>query len=483
MSEGAKNINVEQDLEWFRDARFGLFIHWGIYSDLAGVWKGERIPWIGEQIMRSAEISNKDYMPVADTFNPVKYNADEWVSLAAKAGMKYVVITAKHHDGFAMYKSDCSDYNIVDGSPYGKDPMVDLAEACRKYGLKLCFYYSHVQDWNHPDAPWQEWEGQYDVPAEERDVQFDRYMEEKGLPQVRELLTNYGDVGLIWFDTWGAITPEQAQVFYDTVKETQATTLVNGRLFQEMGDYKNLGDNEIPSIVQYEQDFETLATMNNTWGFKSWDHEWKSCADFIYALVTCVSRNGNYLLNVGPTGEGLIPQASVDLLEEIGEWMDVNAEAIHGCAAAPFLRDFPWGTVTAKDNKLFLHVFKWPTQGSLTFRGLETQVQSVKLLAGNQNVAFKQEGDLTTIELPIEAPTLHCSVIELNFDETPTASKELFQFADASITLPSKTAEAIGVDADSPSTIEFAYGGETEGFNPQGGSLKWTFNISEPGRF
>ena len=189
----------EERLQWFREAKFGMFIHWGVYAQLAGSWKGKEIPGIGEQIMRFASIPAVEYREICKDFNPVKFDADEWVSIAKDAGMKYIVITAKHHDGFAMYHSHCSPYNIVDATPYAHDPMKDLAEACQKHGVKLCFYYSHYQDWDDPDGVVKG--TQWDTTYPEDEKVFERYMNRKAIPQVTELLTQYGPVGLLWFDT------------------------------------------------------------------------------------------------------------------------------------------------------------------------------------------------------------------------------------------------------------------------------------------
>jgi len=194
----------ERRIAWFREAKFGLFIHWGLYAIPAGIWKGKEIPGLGEWIMFRARIPVKEYAQLAKQFNPTKFNADQWMQLAKEAGQKYLVITAKHHDGFSMYDSKVTDYDIVDATPFGRDPMKELAEACRKYSIRFCFYYSHVQDWHHPDAVGNDWD--YD-PTQKN---FSRYWEEKAKSQIRELLTQYGPLGLIWFDTPRNISYEYA---------------------------------------------------------------------------------------------------------------------------------------------------------------------------------------------------------------------------------------------------------------------------------
>lgn len=469
----------EDKLEWWREARFGLFIHWGLYSVPAGVWEGERITGIGEQIMRFAEISNHDYMPLAQQFNPVNFDAERVVLMAKHAGMKYIVITTKHHDGFAMFDSAVSEYDIVDATPYKKDIIKALAEACEKHGLKLGFYYSHRQDWNDPDARWGEWAGQYDTPENERTIDFNRYMKRKGLPQMKELLTQYGDVGVIWYDTACDMTQEQSQKFYNIVKKYQPDCIINGRVGNGMGDYVNLGDNEIPWKVMKEKDSEVVATMNTTWGYKSWDHEWKSATDLIETLILCTSRNANYLLNVGPDAMGNIPTPSVDTLTQVGEWMQLHGEAIHGAGPMPFLRDFPWGTTTTKDNKLYLHVFDWPENG-LVFRGLKTPIKSARILTTGESVDFTQGNAKSLYEVklntPKRSPSEMVSVVELTLSGKPNVLEELYQFEDGSITLPA-------VFAKTGSSIRFGDGGETQSFNENADSLRWSFNMGEPGSY
>lgn len=469
----------EDKLEWWREARFGLFIHWGLYSVPAGVWEGERITGIGEQIMRFAEISNHDYMPLAQQFNPVNFDAERVVLMAKHAGMKYIVITTKHHDGFAMFDSAVSEYDIVDATPYKKDIIKALAEACEKHGLKLGFYYSHRQDWNDPDARWGEWAGQYDTPENERTIDFNRYMKRKGLPQMKELLTQYGDVGVIWYDTACDMTQEQSQKFYNIVKKYQPDCIINGRVGNGMGDYVNLGDNEIPWKVMKEKDSEVVATMNTTWGYKSWDHEWKSATDLIETLILCTSRNANYLLNVGPDAMGNIPTPSVDTLTQVGEWMQLHGEAIHGAGPMPFLRDFPWGTTTTKDNKLYLHVFDWPENG-LVFRGLKTPIKSARILTTGESVDFTQGNAKSLYEVklntPKRSPSEMVSVVELTLSGKPNVLEELYQFEDGSITLPA-------VYAKTGSSIRFGDGGETQSFNENADSLRWSFNMGEPGSY
>lgn len=404
-------------LDWWREARFGMFIHWGIYALPAGQWKGEAIPSLGEWIMRNAKIPIEEYEKLAADFNPVKFDADAWVGLAKRAGMKYIVITAKHHDGFAMFDSPCNDYNIVDATPFGRDVMAELAEACQREGIRLCFYYSQAQDWHAPGGAghWEQADGPDWNKQTITDEDFAQYLEEKAAPQVRELLTQYGPIGLIWFDTPVFIKPEQSAELRDLVHELQPDCLVSGRVGNAFGDYGSLGDNQIPEDA-VEGDWETPATINDTWGFKSDDHNWKSVDKLLYLLVDLASKGVNYLLNVGPTAEGEIPQPSIERLEAIGEWMDVNSEAIYGTGRSPFSPETEWGRATVKGNKLYLFFFDWPEDFRLS--GLRNEVQRAYLLADpDTEIAFARDdqGELS-LALPGEAPDAHVSVVALELD-------------------------------------------------------------------
>jgi alpha-L-fucosidase len=371
-------------LAWWREAKFGLFIHWGLYALAAGSWKGQEVQSVGEWIMKRAAIPVREYELLAGQFNPVKFNAKEWVDLAVAAGMKYIVITAKHHDGFAMFRSACSGYNIVDATPYRRDPMAELAEACGRGGIKLCFYYSHFQDWHHPDAFGNNW----DYP-DGAGKDCDRYIREKALPQMRELLTQYGPIGLIWYDTPGEITEEQSRQFASVIRELQPDCLINSRVGHGFYDYISTGDNAVPARV-FEADWEIPATLNHTWGFKENDHNWKDAGELIRLLVNINGKGGNYLLNVGPRADGTIPEPSVRLLQEVGRWVKTNGEAIYGTIAGPeFPYELAWGDVTHKPGKLFLHIFNW--RAAFVLFGLCNRVTRAYLLAdSNTHVTVVQ---------------------------------------------------------------------------------------------
>ena len=461
-------------LAWWREARFGMFIHWGLYAVPAGIWKGQAVSGLGEWIMHNGKIPYEEYSQLAKQFDPVKFDAEEWVSLAAKAGMKYLVITAKHHDGFAMFKS-FNPYNIVDATPYGHDVMKDLAEACARHGLKMCFYYSQDQDWAEDGASghWEEvqdkgWYGH--KPDSEK---FAAYLERKVKPQLRELLTNYGPIGLIWFDTPVAISLEQSLDLKAFVHSLQPDCLVSGRVGHNVGDYGSLGDNQIPA-GPVEGAWETPATLNDTWGFRSDDHHWKSLKDLLTLLVDLTSKGVNYLLNVGPTSEGVIPQSSVELLAGIGQWMDVNAEAIHGASPNPWPYEFRWGRVTTKGNKLYLLLTEWAQEVKLF--GLRNQVTKVYALAGGQPIAVAQSGGTVTLTLPASAPDPVVSVIAVEFAGALDVDTSIFQQMDGNVSLPAYLAQRQG-------DMALSTGKMIEGWKQPEGSLTWQFKLSEPGRF
>jgi len=335
--------SFDQRMEWWRDARFGMFIHWGIYAVPAGIYNGKEVEGIGEWIVEKGQIPMEEYEKFAKQFDPVKFNADEWVQIIKDAGMKYLVITSKHHDGFSLWDSKISDYDIVDTSPYGKDVLLALSKACKKQGVKFGLYYS-IMDWHHPDA--QAYSYLKDDPRKRADNKdnFANYFENYMKPQLKELVVNY-DPDIIWFDgQWvGDFTHEQGLELYQYIRTLKPSILINNRVDKGRSggkqgmnkeDDKYAGDFGTPEQKILDKasvlDWESCMTMNGTWGFKKNDHNWKSAEALVHNLIDITAKGGNYLLNVGPTAEGLIPEPSVERLKKTGDWLKVNGEAIYG---------------------------------------------------------------------------------------------------------------------------------------------------------
>lgn len=314
--------------EWFRQAGFGLMVHWGLYALPAGEWNGRRIPHIGEWAQSYFRIPNREYHALAYAFHPILFRPDEWVRQAKEAGMNYLVFTAKHHEGFAMFHSRTDPFNVVDRSPFRRDIVEELANACAKQNMKFGLYYSHDLDWAHPDGGGylhghtncgeMSWTNDWDFPdAVKKD--YRRCFENKILPQVEELLTNYGDLLLIWFDTPRTIQPDQSRQLFELVKHYQPDCLVNSRIGNGMGDYQSLGDNEIPTGGKVSMLTETPTTLNDTWGYKSFDNNWKSAQQVLKIRRHLEECGVNYLLNIGPDALGRFPAPAIQILNELAK--------------------------------------------------------------------------------------------------------------------------------------------------------------------
>jgi alpha-L-fucosidase len=442
----SQDTSHDNRMKWWRDARFGMFIHWGVYSVPAGTYKGQKINRIGEWIMNRGKIPVAEYQEFAKQFNPILYNPDEWVRMAKDAGMKYIVITAKHHDGFALFDSKASKWDMVDATPYGKDLLKPLAAACKKYGIRLGFYYSQAQDWNNPggaaarkvasegwanpdstkiDAYTEAHNGHWD-PAQETKT-MSQYINDVAVPQVKELLSNYGDVAVLWWDTPTGMTDEYAEKLKAQLK-LQPMIITNDRLKRPNfpGDYKT-PEQRIPNLSELDgKDWETCMTMNETWGYKSYANNWKSVETLVRNLIDIASKGGNYLLNVGPKSDGTFPQESIDILKGIGDWMKINSEAIYGTTASPFA-PVSWGRITKKESKgntiLYLHVFDWPKDGKLVPPAFANQITGMSLLGSNEKIKVKQENGTAEIKLPDNAPNKIASVIRLEVKGTVSAEK------------------------------------------------------------
>lgn len=468
--------------EWFREAKFGLFIHWGLYAIPAGEWKDQKATFYAEWIMKQANIASREYEPLAKQWNPVKFNAREWVGVAKAAGMKYLVITAKHHDGFSMYDTKLSDYNVVKATPWGKDPMKDLAAACREAGITFCFYYSDP-DWHHPEFPAKYSQGGFHGdPSPSADLEkYVAFMQ----GQVRELLTNYGPIGIMWFDGGGAFRDEpmaellHAQETIDLVKSIQPNCLVNNRLGLP-ADY-GTPEQYIPGRKPQHL-FEVCMTTNGHWGYNKYDDNWKSAETLVRNLADIAGKGGNYLLNVGPTAEGVFPPAVVPILKEVGAWLAVNGESIYGTGPGPFAK-LPWGRCTAKPGRLYLHVFDWP-KGALEVPGLTNKTGKAWLLSDPEKKPLaveRKSGDTVVITVPEAAPDKIDSVIVLEIEGEPNVvAMPIRADGDGRIVLLAGDAEIAGETA----RLESRGREENIGFwTDPADRVGWRFEVGRPGTY
>jgi len=409
-------------MQWWRDATFGMFIHWGAYAVPAGIYKGKEVQGVGEWIMHTANIPIPEYEAYVRQFNPQQFNAKEWVSIAKQAGMKYIVITSKHHDGFGLWDSRVSSYDIMDASPFKRDILKELSEACKAEGIKLCFYHS-IMDWHQPDA---ESKKEYTHQHTEK-PDWNKYRDTYMKPQLKELLEKY-DPAVLWFDgewipEW---TEEQGKELYNWLRAMKPNLIINNRVgkgrqgMQGMNAYAHAaGDFGTPEQEILEgtsdTDWESCMTMNDSWGFKKNDLNWKSSKMLIDNLIDIAAKGGNYLLNVGPEATGLIPQASVERLAEMGKWLKVNGEAIYATKARKQYKEgdqvrftvskddqFTYAIITGhKDYKVLLQSVK-PAAGS-----------KVRMLGVKSPLPWKIVGDQVEIQLPLKLPTDYAWILKI----------------------------------------------------------------------
>ncbi len=413
----ANETKAQRDarMHWWREARFGMFIHWGLYSVPAGVYKGQPVGSLGEWIMHTAHIPVADYAAYANQFDPEQFNADQWVGYAKAAGMKYIVMTAKHHEGFAMFPTQVDDFNINTKTPFKRDPIGEMAAACKKAGIKFGVYYSQNLDWHHPGGgtAGDAWD-----PAQKGD--FDAYVKNVSAPQVKELITRYHPA-VLWWDINGPFTPDQVREL--TASFPQDPELIyNNRLGGGIPGDTETPEQTIPARGFPGKDWETCMTINDTWGFKTTDTNFKSSDSLLHNLIDIASKGGNYLLNVGPTSQGIIPAPEVQRLRDMGAWLKVNGDSIYATTASPYKR-LPFdGRATVKSNTLYLNVFHWPDTG-LTLPGLTTPVKSAAALATGQKLTVTKAADGTlTISKP-DALDPVSTAIALRLDGPPVVSE------------------------------------------------------------
>ncbi|MCX6866378.1 MAG: alpha-L-fucosidase [Verrucomicrobia bacterium] len=418
----------EARMKWFREARFGMFIHWGVYAVPAGVYAGQDIRGIGEWILKNATIPLSTYRGFAKDFTAAKYDPQAWADLAKEAGMKYVVITSKHHDGFALYDSAVSEWDAVNASGAGRDLLEPLAKAVRGNGLKFGLYYSQAQDWTHPGGAIMGiktnqpgWD-----PAQTGD--FANYIKTIAVPQTGEILSRFKP-DILWWDTPVNMTPELAKPLNDLLAQVPGI-ISNNRLGGGYDGDTKTPEQYIPPRGYPGKMFEVCMTMNDTWGFKKNDHNWKSVTQILHNLSDIASKGGNFLLNVGPTADGVIPPESVDRLKAVGQWMKANGEAIYGTEASPFARRLAWGRVTRKleggKTRLYLHIWDWPEDGKLLLPTLKETPAAGRILTNNQPLQSAATADGLVVNLPGKATDPIISVAVLEFDRPPTVTQQPF---------------------------------------------------------
>jgi alpha-L-fucosidase len=488
MTSPAAAQSADSRMDWWREARFGMFIHWGLYAITAGEWAEKGVSGVGEWIMYHGKVPANEYKPLANRFNPVQFSAKEWVGIAKAAGMKYIVITSKHHDGFALFNSKDSDFDVM-ATPFQRDILKELADECRAQGVRLCFYYS-IMDWTHPAySPRRPW----DPRPELGQPDMDRYVEYmKG--QLTELVTKYGDIGVLWFDgewedTWNH---ERGKDLYEFLRKLKPNLIINNRVDKgrsgmaglttgdHVGDF-GTPEQEIPGTGLPGVDWESCMTMNDTWGFKKADHNWKSTDTLIHMLIDIASKGGNFLLNVGPTAEGLIPTPSADRLKQMGDWLRVYGESIYGTQAGPF-RKRPWGGCTQKPlasggTRLYLHMVTFPHDNLIDLANLKNKIVRAGVV-GREGSIVKVDGK--RLAVPNESFDATAGVLYVDIEGKPDVDNTIRQAADGTMALAAADATIHGA------TARYEHGNQRDniGFwTNKDDWVSWEFQLAAPGRF
>lgn len=469
--------------KWFTEAKFGLFLHWGPYSHFGGEIRGKRYYGITEWIMQRDKTPANEYTQLAKGFNPSEFNAEEWVNIAKAAGVKYIVITSKHHDGFAMFDSKYSDFDIVEATPFKRDPLKELAAACKKAGIKLGFYYSQFQDWHEPNGGGNGWD------FDNKTKDYASYYRNKSLPQITELLSNYGELGIIWFDTPGNMSKEESAEFMEKVHRLQPNCLVSSRVGNGLGDFKDFGDGEVPPGV-VKGAWEAIFTHNDSWGYSSFDQNFKSPREIIRLLAEVASKGGNLMMNIGPDGKGKIPGPSEQYFRETGRWLDKNGEAIYGTTFSP-IAEQPWGVMTSRPGKLYLHVFDRPHNGKILVPAFTGKALKARLLDGGKPIGFKQSGEDVWLTLPASLPDARNSVIVLDYSGALEERHAIPLVAGAhyeSIALPAERAAVHGSAVVTRFTHSYYFGDWKHavcaaGMRSPEDSISYRLRFTEPGDY
>ena len=465
----------------FEDGNYAMFIHFGLYSKMEGVWKDNIYFGNAEWIMNRSQagIPVDEYMAEAATFNPSKFDADAIVKLAKDAGMKYIIITSKHHEGFAMFDTAASDFDIVDATPLGRDLMGELAAACHKEGLGIGFYYSQFQDWTAPgggNGP--------RTDASGREVSFDEYFRTKCVPQVEELTTKYGQIQLIWFDTPGSMPASYSEELVNIVRKNQPGALVSSRVGNGMGDYETLGDMEVP-VANHEGRWEGIDVTQVGWGFSKFDSEWKTPDFIVRTLVSTIARGGTWMLNIGPTAEGAIPEKAAAALRKSGEWVHSHPQAVYSAGPSPWGHALPWGDAVVQGDNIELVVYDWPSDGKLWVPGISSQIKSVRL-EGKKKLGWKVDDGWLCINVPDRRPDPYATVIELSLQGEIAVDGTLAADPSIETTLPVEFTTTDKCKVQKTGWMEKF--GEWKTRNVALGidresSITWTIDFKEPGTY
>lgn len=468
----------------FEQGNYAMFIHWGLFSQLANKYKDKTYYGIGEWIMHEsmAGIPVPEYKKLAATFNPDKFDAKAIAKLAKDAGMKYIVITSKHHDGFAMYDSKSNDFNVVKATPYNHDPMKDLAKACKEEGIGFGFYYSHNQDWTFPGG-----NGGPATDADGKPATFDDYFAKKCLPQVKEITSEYGPIEIVWFDTPGDMPKKYVEELVAVVRKNQPNAMICGRAGHRLGDYRSLGDMEVPLGNQAGL-WETVDTTNDSWAYAWYDENWKTPKTILERLIATVARGGTYMLNIGPRGDGSVPERAAESLRASGAWIRRYPQVVHDTSASPWKHALPWGDVTVKNNTLFLSVSKWPASGKLYLPGLKTGIESANLLNGSESetISHQTENGWTCFTVPPAAPEKLISVIQVNLQGKPEADPCFGLDPEADTEIFADFATVTGATKENRGWMEkfgeWKHCNQISKWEP-GGTATWEVDVLKPGNY
>jgi len=476
-----------QKAKFFDESNFGMFVHWGLFSSLGGKWKDKTYYGIGEWLMsdRMANIPIEEYKQVAKDFNPKGFDAKALVKIAQDAGMKYIVITSKHHEGFAMFKSKVHPFNIADATPFGRDPMKELSTACHEAGMGFGFYYSHNQDWTSPGAKRAPQTFPDGKPAT-----FTDYFYSKCLPQIKEICSNYGKMDFIWFDTPDGMKKEYVLEVVETVRKLQPQAMLCSRIGHGLGDYVSIEDMEIPSQNKTGL-WETCDTNNDSWSYAWYDNNFKSPKYILQRLIATIGRGGSYLFNVGPNGDGKVPEIGVEFLKTAGDWIKRYPQVIYKAQSSPWGHAFPWGDVTSKDNSLFLSVFEWPKDGKLYLPGLNDKIVSAKVLGNpsNPELTVNHKNNWTILDVSTTPADSLISVIELKLDKESSKiqiENEVGIYPNVTSPLLADFAKVTGAELKIVRWME-KYGEiksvhQISGWK-EGAQATWTVNVNKPGHY